>query len=597
MPEPEVAALVPVFLGAAVVTSSPDWSALGQRWWSHVQFLADDSLEGRDTGSRGFEKAAAYMAEQFRAAGLQPAGIDGYRQPMDFDEVRLDEARSSLDLLRDGKAASVKLGDEAVLLVSTRSTESIEAEAVFVGYGLTVPELGHDDLAGQNVKGKIVVLVTGGPTEMSGPIKAHYQSPDERRKALRKAGVIGAVILQNPKSVEVPWSRLASARFLPRMELRDPGYDVPPPLPSEMVFNTEHADLLFAGSGHTFQEVLAALDADKPLPHFPLGVKIRARVGMTRSEAKSENVVGVFPGHDPSLKNEYVVVSAHLDHVGIGEPVHGDRIYSGAMDNASGTASLIEVARLMKDSGAKPKRSILFVAVTGEEKGLLGSQYFATHPTVSGPMVADLNMDMFNPIFPLKYLEVQGLAESTLGEDIRAVAEPLGVEVQPDQEPEHNLFIRSDQYSFIKQGVPALTFKFSYVPGTSGREALQGLAHRALPRSRRRPGPAGRLGRRGAIQLNARTADAPRRRRGPPAGVEARELLPSLRPVATARFRRMGFAACATRCVARVSAGLRAAGVFDALSPAPRRWDSARKVFSRGRRSGTPCPTMNSTRS
>ena len=187
---------------------------------------------------------------------------------------------------------------------------------------------------------------------------------------------------------------------------------------------------------------------------------------MTRSEAKSENVVGVFPGHDPSLKNEYVVVSAHLDHVGIGEPVHGDRIYSGAMDNASGTASLIEVARLMKDSGAKPKRSILFVAVTGEEKGLLGSQYFATHPTVSGPMVADLNMDMFNPIFPLKYLEVQGLAESTLGEDIRAVAEPLGVEVQPDQEPEHNLFIRSDQYSFIKQGVPALTFKFSYVPGT-----------------------------------------------------------------------------------------------------------------------------------
>ena len=163
----------------------------------------------------------------------------------------------------------MKLGDEAVLLVSTRSTESIEAEAVFVGYGLTVPEFGHDNLAGQNVKGKIVVLVTGGPTEMSGPIKAHYQSPDERRKALRKAGVIGAVILQNPKSVEVPWSRLASARFLPRMELRDPGYDVPPPLPSEMVFNTEHADLLFAGSGHTFRRFSRHSMRTSRCPTFP----------------------------------------------------------------------------------------------------------------------------------------------------------------------------------------------------------------------------------------------------------------------------------------------------------------------------------------
>jgi hypothetical protein len=452
--------------GSAALAQSPDWGALGKLWWSHIQFLADDSLEGRDTGSRGLEKAAGYMAEQFRAAGLQPAGVDGYRQAMDFQVVRIDESRCSLDLLRDGKVQPLKLGDDAVLGVSSHAAEKVEAGAVFAGYGLTVPELNYDDLAGQDVRGKIVVLVTGGPAEMSGPIKAHYQSGEERRKALGKAGALGTISIPNPKSAEVPWSRIAGSRFEPRMELSDPGQDVPPPLPVGILFNPARAELLFAGSGHTFQEILADLNADKPLPHFPLAVKVRARVGMTRSEVKSENVVGVLPGSDPQLKKEYVVISAHLDHLGIGQPVNGDRIYNGAMDDASGDASLIEVARAMKNSGARPKRSILFLSVTGEEKGELGSQYFAAHPTVSGPMVANFNMDMYLPLFPLKYLEVQGLDESTLGDDVRAVAGQAGVQVQADKEPDHNRFIRSDQYSFIKKGVPALAFKFGWIPGT-----------------------------------------------------------------------------------------------------------------------------------
>jgi Zn-dependent M28 family amino/carboxypeptidase len=233
-----------------------------------------------------------------------------------------------------------------------------------------------------------------------------------------------------------------------------------------IAFNPEHAEMLFAGSGHTFGEVLAALNADKPVPHFPLAVRVRTRLGMTRSEVKSENIVGVLPGSDPALKNEYVVVSAHLDHLGIGAPVNGDKIYNGAMDDASGDASLIEIARAIKNAGARPRRSILFLSVTGEEKGELGSQYYAVHPTVSGSIVADINMDMYLPLFPLKYLEVQGLGESTLGDDIRAVSEQAGVEVQADKEPEHNRFIRSDQYSFIKKGVPSLAFKFGYIPGT-----------------------------------------------------------------------------------------------------------------------------------
>jgi Peptidase family M28 len=321
-------------------------------------------------------------------------------------------------------------------------------------------------LADPSLKGKIAVLITGGPADMPGPVKAHYQSLEERRRALRKAGVIGTISIQNPKAFEIPWPRIAKFRFQPRMELVDPGIDMPPGLPLGIAFNPDRAELLFAGSGHSYQEVLDALAADQPLPHFPLNVTVRARVGMTRSKVTSDNVAGVLPGSDPKLKKEYVVLTAHLDHVGVGEPINGDPIYSGAMDDASGVASLIEIARALREAGAQPRRSILFLSVTGEEKGLLGSQYYATHPTVSGPIVANLNMDMFNPIFPLKYLEIQGLAESTLGDEIRVVAEQSGVEVHADKEPEHNRFIRSDQYSFIKTGVPALAFKFSYTPGT-----------------------------------------------------------------------------------------------------------------------------------
>jgi Zn-dependent M28 family amino/carboxypeptidase len=177
-------------------------------------------------------------------------------------------------------------------------------------------------------------------------------------------------------------------------------------------------------------------------------------------------VVGLRPGTDPQLKNEFIILSAHLDHLGVGQPVNGDAIFNGAMDDASGIASLIEIARSLKAGNVKTKRSIVFLAVTGEEKGELGSRYFAERSTVPGHIVADINMDMFLPLFPLRYLEVQGLNESTLGDDIRAIAAAAKVEVQADKEPNANRFIRSDQYSFIKKGVPALAFKFGWIPGS-----------------------------------------------------------------------------------------------------------------------------------
>jgi Zn-dependent M28 family amino/carboxypeptidase len=232
-----------------------------------------------------------------------------------------------------------------------------------------------------------------------------------------------------------------------------------------MIVNPAHAEKLFAGSGHTFKEIVDQLGKEKALPHFPLAIIIRAKTGVKRSSAQSLNLAGLLPGSDPNLQDEYVVISAHLDHLGIGEPVNGDNIYNGAMDDASGIASVIEIANAMHASGAKPKRSILFLAVTAEEKGLLGSEYFATHPPMQGTIVADLNMDMYLPLFPLKFLEVQGLGESTLGDDVTSVAIDGGVTVQADKQPDHVRFIRSDQYSFIKTGVPSLAFKFGWLPG------------------------------------------------------------------------------------------------------------------------------------
>jgi hypothetical protein len=450
--------------------SEPDWNALGQRWMDHVRVLADDGMEGRGTGTAGYQRAADYVAEQFRSAGLEPAGGDAFRQWVDFKVSRLDEAGSSLSLVRGGVAEKLELRKDAQFAVTSETVPDLDAEAVFVGYGLEVPEYHYSDFSDLDVRGKVAVYFRGGPSDLPAPVKAHYQSVEERLKSLRKAGAVGSVMMLNPKIPDIPWDRLASGMLFPRMELTatDPGD--PRPLPLALFFNAERFDRLLAGSGHSTAEVTKGLGGPGHLPRFPLAVRLRAHVKVERSTARCSNLVGVLRGSDAHLRDEYVVGTAHLDHLGIGEPVRGDPVYSGAMDNASGVATLIEIARRMKDSGRKPKRSLLFLAVTGEEKGLLGSEYFARHPSVSGSIVADLNMDMFLPLFPLKHLEIQGLEESTLGRDVRAVAQESGVAVEPDHEPDRVLFIRSDQYNFVKAGVPSLMLALGYPKGSPDEE-------------------------------------------------------------------------------------------------------------------------------
>ncbi|MDX2180733.1 MAG: M28 family metallopeptidase [Bryobacteraceae bacterium] len=446
--------------------SAADLSPAAARWWKHVEVLADDKMEGRETGSKGHRMAAEYVAAEFERAGLKPSGSKGYFQPVGFRVRRIDEERSSLELVRDGQAEPVALGREATIGLRIDPAPSIEAGMVFAGYGFRVPEKDFDDLAGLDLKGKIVVYIQGVPEGIPSELSAHYQHASVRSKTLRDLGAIGTIVIQNPKNADIPWARASRARLLPAMDLADPSLDEGGGMKISLAWNAERADRLLAGSGHTMAELLALADKKSRLPRFELVGTLRARQTVRREEVESQNVIGIVPGSDPKLKSEWVVFSAHLDHVGKSVVIEGDGIHNGAMDNASGIASLIEIAKMFRERGVKPKRSLAFVAVTGEEKGLKGSHFFATHPTIPGRMVANLNMDMYLPIHSLEVIRVLGLSDSDLGDTFAAVAKEAGVRVQPDPQPERNAFIRSDQYNFVRQGVPSINAGFGFDKGS-----------------------------------------------------------------------------------------------------------------------------------
>ena len=440
----------------------------GKSWWDHVKVLADDSMEGRETASLGLRKAEAYVVEQLKRAGLEPAGTDGYYQNIKFVQRQIDENNSYAFLSLNGQANPVTLGDDAYF--STRvegSDDEINATMVFAGNGLQVPESKLDELADLDLKGKVVVYLAGSPSTVPGSLAAHYGGLGQRWKRYADRGAIGMIVIPNPASMDIPWSRMSLNRAHPSMDLADPEFNEVAGLKVSLVFNPASAEELFAGSGHTFAEV-AALGRDrKPLPHFDLRVSLKAREAIQKMNLESANVIAKLSGTEANLKNEYVVLSAHLDHIGIGEPVNGDNIYNGAMDDGSGAAAALDIAASLKQHPEKLKRSILFVLVTAEEKGLLGSKYFTAHPTVDAKsIVADINIDMFLPIVPLKILRVQGINDSTLGDRAAAIAKSLGVKAVADPEPLRNLFVRSDQYNFIRHGIPSVIMDVFYEPNS-----------------------------------------------------------------------------------------------------------------------------------
>ncbi len=466
--------------------------AAGQAWWAQVKALANDGMEGRLTGSEGYLRAARYVVSQFDAMGLQPAGVNGYYQPVKFDVTRVMADKSAVALLIDGRKEPLVLGRDAILGSRGTQPKSITAPLVFIGYGLHLPEAKYDDFDSaevpfSSIKGKIVVFINGGPRDLPGPLKSFARTSPLAR-ALADAGAVGSISIPTPKSMDFPWERVAANASQPGMRLaadpRDAAVAARHPALADVhrtmfsaTFNPAEAEKLFAGSGHSFAELLALADAQKPLPRFDLKKSLTASVTTENTEVESPNIVAKLEGSDPSLKKEYVLLSAHLDHLG---PGTGKAVFAGAMDDASGVASVLEIARSFSQNRQRPKRSMLFVIFTGEEKGLLGSRYFAGRPTVPETAIAaDLNLDMFMPLFPLKKLHVQGLEESTLAAEARAVGAEHGIEIAMDPEPDRNSFTRTDQYSFVQAGVPALAMKFGWTKDSPEYKAWrQWLAQR-----------------------------------------------------------------------------------------------------------------------
>jgi hypothetical protein len=446
---------------------------VGARCWQDVRVLSDDAMEGRRAGSDGHRRAAQFVAEQFRKAHLLPGGQNGYLQEVRLESRQIVEANSSLKLFSGGIERPLKLGDDAGFVLRGDITREVDAPLVFVGHGLVLPQYGVDDLRGLDLKGKIVVGFTAAPASVPGSAGAHFGSAAERWKVYKAAGAIGVMFMPNPHSMDLPWERAIKARLEPFMVLKG-GEDLYAGLRVQVMFNPAHFSMLLEGTGHKADELLALLKEGKPLPHFDLPARISAIVDAKVADITSENVVGVLPGSDPELRDEFVVLSAHLDHLGISEEGQGedkvDRLFNGAMDNASGIAVLLQVARDLSRKKA-PRRSIVFAAVTAEELGLLGSRAFVAAAQARGQrIVANINTDMFMPLFPMKQVVVFGLEESDLADDARAIATELGVEVQTDPQPQRNRFIRSDQYSFIRAGIPALATKIGNVAGSAEAE-------------------------------------------------------------------------------------------------------------------------------
>jgi Zn-dependent M28 family amino/carboxypeptidase len=450
---------------ASGVQARPDPD--GSAWWSHIEVLASNAYEGRLTGSPGYERAAKYVADQFAKAGLKPAGDKGgWLQRVEFVSQVVDGAASRVTLTVGGKTRILEIGEDLTLGSRIPQPKSLTASLVFIGYGLSLPEAGYDDYAGQDLRGKIAVIISGGPETVSGPLQAHSRAY-VTWKAVERAGAVGLITIPNPHHMDIPWPRLRLLAQQSGMYIADPAFQDAKSDKFTATINPAKAEALFAASGRSFADVLALADQHKPIRGFPLNAALDAEVAAKLTRVSSPNVVGVLPGADPALKDQYVVVSAHLDHLGVGAPIEGDPVYHGAMDNASGVASMIEVAKAMTAGGGAPKRSVVFVAVTGEEKGLLGSRYFAEHPTVpKSAIVADINMDEFLPLYPLRHLTVLGENESTLGAEARAAAAKMGLGIVPDGEPDRTLFVRSDQYSFIRTGVPSIALMFGHPPGT-----------------------------------------------------------------------------------------------------------------------------------
>jgi hypothetical protein len=434
------AVAVALMAAAPAPKLDPDTAA----WWKTTAELSNDSMEGRDTGSDGYMRAARLVASRFEAAGLKPAGENGgWFQTVPMREVAVTRATFHV-----GDRPLVFLHD-LTIAPDEGTPATVDAQLAYGGY--------CGAAALDDVGGKIVIC--------HGTHKKGLPSGAERESAVRAAGAVGMLTIADPGfTVEPPrWPyayartvTLATDRHKPDRFLR-------------MTLNAQALGKVLAGTGREAAALIAAGSAGKPLPSFAIADRFRAEFSIGRRNISSPNVLAYMPGSDPTLAKQAIVLSAHLDGYGYGEPVNGDPIYNGTLDDAAYVALLIRLAD--RRHGRPYRRPILFAAFTGEEKGLLGSRWYVAHPTVPlSRTAADINLDQLRPIFPLKLLTAHGLNDTTLGDDARAVADNLGIEVQVDPEPERNLIRRTDHWPFILVGVPATNFVFGFRPGSRSEQ-------------------------------------------------------------------------------------------------------------------------------
>ena len=449
---------------------------------AHLAFLADDLLEGRGTGSRGHKLAVNYIRSQCEAFGLCGAADGGgYFQKVPLVRTIVEEKQTTLDLKTGDGTRSLVYGTDFVILDTHKETEgNATGELVFVGYGVTASEQGYDDYAGLDVKGKIVVMLSDeAPSSFPPAVRAYYTDHDAKRSNAAAHGAIGAIYVRSPATEKrFSWQFLLrelrigfnSLRWL---DTNGRPHGLDDTLRVFGTLNRSGAEVLFANEKYGLTEVFSAVEKGAP-PRFTLAKSATVKFRSRHEKIESDNVVAVLEGSDPVLKNEYVLYSTHVDHLGIGDAVDGDSIYNGAMDNAGGCAVLLEVARSFGTLRERPRRSVIFLFVTGEEAGLLGSDYFASHPTIPmGQIVANINCDGGMSLTPLSDVIAWGAEHSSFEAAVQQAASQTGFTVSPDPFPEEGLFVRSDQFSFVKKGVPAI---FVDVGVKSTQTGVDGLA-------------------------------------------------------------------------------------------------------------------------
>ncbi|WP_242916957.1 M28 family peptidase [Pontibacter liquoris] len=430
---------------------------------NHIAYLADDRLLGRKPGTPGYDTAVAYIINQYKKAGVKPSGENNsYLQA-----VKLRNATTGTNAILQlqgsaGPAAMLTYGHDYIIFPNPQlPLVQVQAPLVFAGYGISAPQLGYDDYAGRDVAGKIVVVLRGAPEKFEKTVAAYSMDMHTILENAAAHGAVGVVVGTTNAQATLPNQAHGSYSVLtPEGKVAVSRNYVSDQIKLLAQVTNEALLRLFSNASLDYEKTIASLKNGTPAS-APLQITVSANYTSAYHDIDSYNVVGLIEGSDPQLKNEYVVHSAHLDHVGIGTPVDGDSIYNGAHDNASGVASLLEIANVYNRLKEKPRRSVLLVMVTGEEMGLLGSAYFARHPTVpAASIVADINTDMPTIIAPLLSVVALGAEHSSLAQQVQQASAYMGLTVEADPEPDQNRFVRSDQYSFVTQGIPALHIKY-----------------------------------------------------------------------------------------------------------------------------------------